>query len=66
MKMTIFVTLSDNFFKIFKIFSTRSPIKFSKSPLKGHPYYLASNLLIILGMHVKSKHQNKIKPRCAK
>jgi hypothetical protein len=56
MKVTIFVTLSDIFFKIFKFLRTRSPIKSSKSTLNGHFYFLASNLLNISGMHVKNKH----------
>jgi hypothetical protein len=56
MKVTIFVTLSDIFFKIFKFFQTRFPIKFPKSPLNGHFYFLASNLLNISGMQVKNKH----------
>lgn len=53
MKVTIFVTLGDNFFKIFKIFWRLFSIKSSKSPLQGHFYYLASNLHSIYGMHVK-------------
>jgi hypothetical protein len=56
MKVTIFVKQSDNFFKIFKIFLTRFPIKFSKSLLKGHFCYLASNLPGLHDMHVKYKH----------
>jgi hypothetical protein len=56
MKVTIFVTLSDIFFKI----CWRSfPIKSYKPPLYKHSYYLASKLLNIFGMHVKHK-QKKI------
>jgi len=53
MKMTIFVILSDTFFKIFTFSRTRFLPKSSKSPLNGHSYYLASNLLKELGMHAK-------------
>jgi hypothetical protein len=59
MKVTIFVTLSDNFFKIFKIFWLLFPVKSSKPPLKGYFYYLASNLLNMHGMHVKHQHKKK-------
>jgi len=57
MKVTIFVILSDTFFKIFKFYWPRFPIKSSKSPSNGHFHYLASNLLYISGMHGKNKHQ---------
>ena len=56
MKVTIFVSLSDNFFKIFKFFGLLFPLKSLKSPLQGHSYYLASNLHDLYGMHVKNKH----------
>jgi len=56
MKVTIFVSLSDNFFKIFKIFWPLFSMKSFKSPSQGHFYFLASKLLNICGMHVKYKH----------
>lgn len=56
MKVTIFVSLSDNFFKIF---TPPFPMKSSQSPLQEHFYFLASNLLNIFGMHVKYNHKNK-------
>ena len=45
MKVTIFVTLSDNFFTFFKVSRLIFPRKFYQSPLKGHLHYLASKLL---------------------
>jgi hypothetical protein len=49
MKVTIFVTLSDNFFKIFEIFGSLFSTKSSKSLLIGHFYYLVSNLHVVPG-----------------